>query len=72
MDFIFACHATPTQHTSVPPKSLSHQLSAHLFTGSLFSFLIYLTLCTLLSDLDLPAAKVGLLDVLDAEVGVAL
>lgn len=37
-----------------------------------FVLILYFTLCTLLGDLNLPATKVGLLDVLDAEVSVAL
>lgn len=42
--------------------------SVYWFVSRFFLFLF----CTLLGDLDLPAPEVGLLDVLDAEVGVAL
>lgn len=72
--YFFGCHATQTQYSSdSDPAARHHQgfsllkLSAGLFPSSFF-FLF----CTLLGDLDLPASEVGLLDVLDAEVGVAL
>lgn len=74
VDFFFLVAMPHQRNTAVTQIRLHGTAKVSLssavcwFVSRFFLFLF----CTLLGDLDLPAPEVGLLDVLDAEVGVAL